>query len=94
MQLGTRRELAKFWRIDPRNSVFNKIPSVYRLKVGNGKVRPLYPIDPDISMFLMLDYLRCNRCKTEMSKAALIKSLNETHGAGWFDVIHRKLSSK
>jgi hypothetical protein len=93
MQLGTRRELARAWRIDPRNSIFDKIPSVYRLKVGNGKVRALYPIDPDISAVLMLDYLRCNRAKSEMSKVALMKSLDDTHGSGWFDVIHHKLSS-
>ena len=91
MQLGTRRELAKLWRVDPRNSIFDKIPSVYRLKVGNGKVRALYPIDPDISAVLMLDYLRVNRAKSEMSKAALIKSLDDTHGFGWYDIIHNKL---
>ena len=91
MDLVSRRELAKLWRLDHRHSLFKKLTPVHQLRVGEGKVRNLYAFDPELTPIKVLDFNRCERIKSDMRKAALIKSLEATHGQGWHERIQKLL---
>jgi hypothetical protein len=89
MTLGTRTQIAKAWRLDPRNSLFKKIrPAAYQ-QAGEKRI-PLYAIDPSLSPIKILDFNRVNRAH-EIKRPAMIRSLAKQHGADWYAEIEKLL---
>jgi hypothetical protein len=90
MHLGTKSELAKHWGLDARHSLFKKLRPVSYLQTG-GKTKALFAIDKNLTPILVLDFARVERCKTDFSKAILIKRLDDVHGQGWHERIEKLL---
>ena len=89
MTLGTKTELARVWRLDPRNSVFKKLKPVSYQQAGK-KLIALYAIDPSLSPIKILDFNRVNRAH-EMKRPAMIRELSKQHGEGWHAEIEKLL---
>jgi len=85
MTLGTKTELARYWKLDARNCIFKKIkPATYQS--AGGKRIPLYAIDLDLTPVKILDFNRVNR-QPEIKRPALVRFLAKEHGEGWFGKI-------
>jgi hypothetical protein len=89
MTLGTKTELARVWRLDPRNRVFKKLRPVSYQQAGN-KLIPLYAIDSDLTPVKILDFNRVNRAH-EIKRPAMIRQLSKIHGDSWYSEIQKLL---
>ena len=89
MTLGTKTELARVWRLDPRNRVFKRLKPVTYQQAGN-KLIPLYAIDSSLSPIKILDFNRVNRAH-EIKRPAMIRQLAKIHGEGWHAEIEKLL---
>jgi hypothetical protein len=93
MDVISRKDLAARWHIDPRNSIFGRLPVAIKFKEGTKTKKLFNAAFAEIDPVQLLDYLRLQREKNLIRHRLLEKHLEQVHGSGWLGILERNLQA-